>query len=199
MSALDDRLVHLLSYPALDRDLAKERFSILEESGVEEVLDEGRVELGGHRVLGKGHASLVLAGIWMGRKAAIKVLRTDSKRNTLEKEALLLRLANSVGVGPKLYADLGFAVIMEFIPGIRFGEWVPKDGEEGRRIIRDLLLQCRKLDEIGLDHGELSNPARHVIVGPRVVIIDFESASLERRPTNVTSVAQHLFLSLIHI
>jgi putative serine/threonine protein kinase len=52
------------------------------------------------------------------------------------------------------------------------------------------------LDRIGLDHGELSHAPKHVIVNDedKPVIVDFESASLNRRPSNVTSICQFLFL-----
>lgn len=194
MPVLDDRLAYLLAYPTSDRKVAERRLEMLAKAGVSEILDEGDVLLGRCRVLGKGHASIVLKGVWNGVEVAIKVLRTDSKRDSLRREGELLRLANSVGVGPRFILELDFALIMEFVHGTRFGEWVPRDEGEARTIIKELLSQCRRLDRVGIDHGELSNPARHVIIGSRLVIIDFESASTERKPANVTSVAQYLFI-----
>ena len=51
-----------------------------------------------------------------------------------------------------------------------------------------------KLDKAGIDHGELSNITKHVIVGKSVKMIDFESSSLERRVSNVTSATQAIFI-----
>jgi hypothetical protein len=52
------------------------------------------------------------------------------------------------------------------------------------------------MDAYGLDHGELSRAPKNVIVSsddsPR--ILDFESASLMRRSSNFTSLAQYMFL-----
>jgi putative serine/threonine protein kinase len=52
------------------------------------------------------------------------------------------------------------------------------------------------MDAYGLDHGELSRAHKNVIISnddiPR--ILDFESASLMRRPSNFTSLAQYLFI-----
>jgi putative serine/threonine protein kinase len=52
------------------------------------------------------------------------------------------------------------------------------------------------MDAYGLDHGELSRAHKNVIVSdddsPK--ILDFESASVMRRPSNFTSLAQYLFL-----
>ena len=47
---------------------------------------------------------------------------------------------------------------------------------------------------ISLDHGELSRMPKHVIVGKKITIIDFESSSMERRVSNVTSATQAFFI-----
>ncbi len=45
------------------------------------------------------------------------------------------------------------------------------------------------------DHGELSNISKHVIVGKtKSTLIDFESSSTKRRPSNVTSITQAIFI-----
>ena len=63
-------------------------------------------------------------------------------------------------------------------------------------IVRVILDIAWRLDQSGLDHGELTRIRRHYIVtddGPRV--IDFESASFDRPPSNLTSTVQSLFMS----
>jgi putative serine/threonine protein kinase len=52
------------------------------------------------------------------------------------------------------------------------------------------------MDAYGLDHGELSRAHKNVIVSNTdgATILDFESASLVRRPSNFTSLTQYLFL-----
>jgi putative serine/threonine protein kinase len=45
-----------------------------------------------------------------------------------------------------------------------------------------------------LDHGELSYLHKHVIVGRSPCIIDFESGSVNRRTSNVTSATQGIFI-----
>jgi putative serine/threonine protein kinase len=62
-------------------------------------------------------------------------------------------------------------------------------------MVHGVLNQCRKLDIMGLDHGQLSNLRKHVVVAEgRPWVIDFESASRSRKPGNVTSAAQYLFV-----
>ncbi len=63
-----------------------------------------------------------------------------------------------------------------------------------RVVIKKVLHDCYKLDRIGLDHGELSRIPKHVIVGNKITIIDFESSSTERRVSNVTSATQAFFI-----
>ena len=55
--------------------------------------------------------------------------------------------------------------------------------------------ECYLLDSIGLDHGELSTIDKHVIVGKnKNTIIDFESSSTNRKPSNVTGATQAILI-----
>ena len=47
---------------------------------------------------------------------------------------------------------------------------------------------------MGLDHGELSSISKHVIVGKKTSLIDFESSSTKRRVSNVTASCQAIFI-----
>jgi predicted Ser/Thr protein kinase len=90
---------------------------------------------------------------------------------------------------------------MELVEGLSLPLWLESLKGRGRRarvrgVVRALLEQCLRMDAYGLDHGELSRAPKNVIVSsddsPR--ILDFESASLMRRPSNFTSLAQYMFL-----
>ena len=96
---------------------------------------------------------------------------------------------------------------MEFVDSIKIGKWLEKLKTRSskkflRRLIRDSLTQCFLLDQHGLDHGELSNPTKHILIRrdqsgnllPKVVIIDYESAAIGRKVSNLTSVASFFFL-----
>jgi putative serine/threonine protein kinase len=57
------------------------------------------------------------------------------------------------------------------------------------------LEDCYKLDQLNFDHGELSNISKHVIIGKtKSTLIDFESSSTKRRPSNITSITQAIFI-----
>ena len=54
----------------------------------------------------------------------------------------------------------------------------------------------QRLDQLGLDHGELSNASKHIIVdgNDNPYLIDFETSSIKRKVSNVTCVCQYLLL-----
>jgi putative serine/threonine protein kinase len=91
-------------------------------------------------------------------------------------------------------------LLMEFIEGIHFPQWIEslkgKDVQSRlRKVLHDVLEQCYRLDEAGLDHGELSNAPKHILVDAddQPFLVDFETASTNRKVSNVTSICQYLF------
>jgi len=89
-------------------------------------------------------------------------------------------------------------LVMEFVDGNLLPEWLVKTRSKRhvKTILREILEQCWQLDRIGLDHGELSHAPKHIMVNRegRPVLVDFETASMNRRSSNVTSICQFLFL-----
>lgn len=194
------RAFRLLSWPSFDEALAEERLRDLRLLGVDALLLGGPHLVGSLRILGKGHVGIVVAAKMGEARAALKVRRTDADRATLRDEAELLGLANSVRVGPELLGCTDDLLLMELIEGAYLGDWLegltPSDGGPLRDVLGSLLGDARRLDEVGLDHGELVRVRRHIIVaGGEAKIIDFESASTGRRAANVTTVVQSLFLN----
>ena len=172
----------------------------IRELGVTGVVFEGPVRLGPLRVLGKGYSGVVLAARYRRRPAALKLRRIDSPRRTSGPEARLLAAANRAGVGPRLYAHSRDAIVMERIEGEPIADWAAglrgRDAKKARKVLAGLLDSCRALDSAGIDHGELSMISKHAIIQDGLVarLVDFESASLSRRVSNVTSAAQALFI-----
>lgn len=159
------------------------------------------VELGGRliwgpvRILGKGtNGVVVLCRSPHGDIYACKIRRGDAQRPHLLEEARYLKMANGVGVGPRLYAYTKDVLVMEYMKGTPVAEWWSRaDPMMKRAFVEDLLRQARALDAIGLSHGELSRPGDHILASDegKAVILDFESASLGRA-RNVTQVANML-------
>ncbi|MEM1532416.1 MAG: serine/threonine protein kinase [Nitrososphaerota archaeon] len=149
-------------------------------------------------LIGKGFRSVVLVGTLDNKLVAIKVLRSDSPVKSMEHEAKMLEIANSVNVGPRLFFYTKGFIIMEYIPGSEIKSWISslsfESSEKLRKVLRSCFEDCFRLDSISLDHGELSDASKHVIIseGLKPVIVDFSNASTTRKVSNVTS-----FLSYI--
>lgn len=185
----------VLGFPGAPRAALRSRARQLESLGVESLELAGRTLLGRARVLGKGHAGVVISGTAGGRRVAVKARRTDSARPGMAREARLLSAANGAGVGPALISFSKNFLVMELLEGEHISEWARAAGaRDKRRVFRKVLEDCYRLDMAGLDHGELHRIARHVMVGADAVMLDFESASSGRRPANVTSAGQSLFV-----
>lgn len=191
----------LVAYPSPSAEVVGGRVAKLGEMGVSRALLEGRTEICGLRILGKGcTATLILVDSKFGRAAA-KILRTDADRKSLLEEARHLEAANSLGVGPRVYAKSDEILLMEYVEGETLEEFLGsvRRTSELRRVLKSLLDQSFALDRMGLYHGELSNPVKHVIVrASEAVIIDFESARMNPNRSNLTAVLQYIAISGRH-
>lgn len=168
----------LLSYPELNEDLIRKRLDKLWSLGFKSCVDLGNYELWGLKVLGRGHSSVVLVAEFtnLGR-VAVKVLRTDSKRDSLLRECDLMK--RSSPIAPEVYYCDDEFIVMELIKGVKFGDIAPKI-----TLCRDLvtlylkiLAAARYLDSKSITHKELNILRKHVIIDEegRIRIIDFES------------------------
>lgn len=198
-----DRMPYLtiLTYPKPNLNQAKSRIKQLAELGVDRVNFEGRTKVGRLGLVGIGTVGLVVKGVGeSGDVYALKIRRVDANRPTMMEEFRLTKLANRVRVGAPAYGCTKDIMSMGYIRGLSLEEWIKEaSGRGSARRVREqahaLLNQCRKLDLIGLDHGQLSNLRKHVIIdGETPYIIDFESASQNRAVKNVTTAAQYLFV-----
>lgn len=152
-------------------------------------------------VLGKGCVGIVVIAYTNLGRAALKIRRVDADRKEMFHEGEMLKRANAVKVGPQLLDVSENFILMEFVEGIHLLQWIESLRRNDvqpcvRRVLHDILEQCYRLDEAGLDHGELSNAPKHIIVNTddQPFLVDFETASINRKVANVTSVCQYLFV-----
>jgi len=188
----------ILGYPNPTKKILRDRISELKSLGVSSIQFKGHVEIYGLKILGKGCVSIVVIANTRKGEAALKIRRIDANRPNMEREVKFLTKANTVGVGPKILRYSNNFLLIDLITGQLLPKWIKTLSGKGssallRKICLDILEKCRKLDKIGLDHGELSNMSKHVFVNGDVEIIDFESAS-ERTVKNITSAVQYLFI-----
>ncbi len=188
----------ILCYPHANPLEIENRISELKKLGVSTIEFSGNGSAANVPVLGKGYAGVVVVAHVDRKRLALKIRRLDSGRETFFHEAKMLQKANNIQVGPKFVAVTQNFLLSQFIDGNFLTKWLENHGnkEVFRSVIRDVLEQCWRLDELGLDHGELSKATRHLLMdkSSKPFIVDFETASIQRRVANVTSVCQHLFV-----
>jgi putative serine/threonine protein kinase len=196
-----EKYASVLCYPKYDSEEATKRIEQLKRLGVKAIHFTGQKKAFDLSVLGRGHVGIVVVASTKTGPAALKIRRLDADRKGMQHEAEMLTKANSVGIGPRLIATERDFLLMEFINGSLLPDWAANIKGRGTRnrirsVLSDILEQCYRLDHAGLDHGELSRAPKHIIIDtlekPRIV--DFETASIMRRTSNVTSISQYLFM-----
>ena len=190
----------ILGYPNATKRQIKSRINELEKLKIKSICLTGPTTIGNLEILGKGYVGVVVLVKRGNKEVALKIRRTDSQRENMKNESIMLKLVNSVNVGPKIIDVSKNFLVMEYIEGEKFSNWIEMLKGSGsvtqlKSTIKNVLEDCYRLDQIGFDHGELSNISKHVIVGKaKVTIIDFESSSTKRRPSNITSITQAFFI-----
>ncbi len=190
----------VLCYPPryCNDDVLHERLESLRRAGVDYIVDYGGYGLYGYHVLGKGYSSIVTLCIQDNEVRVLKIRRLDSRRRGLEFEAVILEYLEPYELSPKIYSWSKDYIVMEYVDGIPLPIYIENmigEIDHLRRVLRKLLVKAFLLDGLGVDHGELNRPGSHVmVVGDDIVFLDFESASVSRRPRNLTSLASYLFL-----
>ncbi len=190
-------LAFVLCYPYVSEEEYWARIKELQSLNIEEIELDGPIKLGSINVVGKGYRGIIVKAYHSGKLYALKIRRVDCEKESLKDEALYNKIANGIDVGPLLFKYSRNFILREFIDGANLVQWLKKSkGDTIKHTLKDMLFQAFKLDMIGLDHGELARPVKHILItkNGKPFIIDFESASLKRRVHNLTSLTQYLFL-----
>lgn len=188
----------LLAYPNGDEHTLTRRWAELQHLGIEAIYAYGPQTLAGLAILGVGYCGVVLRVHHQGHDRVLKVLRHPAPKLSLQTEAEMLLRANAVDVGPQYIAHRDNFLLMDYIDGPLLVDWLQssRSAETIYSIVFQLIYQAYRLDQIGLDHGDLRCITAHALVQPTgPVLIDFSGASLDRRPANVTTLVQGLFIS----
>jgi putative serine/threonine protein kinase len=192
--------IQVLTYPKISLRVANSRVKQLNELGVEEIIFEGHAKIGRLGILGLGTVGIVVKAKAKEDLRALKIRRTDANRPNMNSEVAISKLVNRVQVGPDIFAHTRDMILMKLLDAQELGVWLGSLSGKGRRdhareVFHALLNQCRKLDIMGIDHGQLNNLRKHAVIAEgKPWLIDFESASTERKTKNVTTAAQYLFI-----
>ncbi|MDB9493629.1 hypothetical protein PN441_11200, partial [Spirulina major CS-329] len=180
-----------IAYPRGDGDAIAAQLHTL---GITQLYDHGTKQIGTQRVIGLGYCGVVILGEWQGQRVAVKIRRRDAPKENLSAEATHLAAANRVGIGPRLWAASADCLVMEYLDGPSLPAWIRAQPGAIAPLLKTLLHQAHRLDQVGLDHGNLRCVTDHVRVqGSTPVLLDFSSASTQRRPANLTTLTQGLF------
>jgi putative serine/threonine protein kinase len=193
-----NRFRDILTYPKFEEEIYKTRLRELIDLGVGFITSGGATRVRNTNIIGKGSVGLVIKAKRGRRTLALKIRRVDANRNNMYEEVFLHSAANSIGIGPIIIDYSENFILMEFINGFKIIDLYKKNLKPSklRKLMVTLLEQCFRMDQIGLDHGQLSNLNNHVIVSRNIpVIIDFETSSMKRKSNNVTSAVQSLLMS----
>jgi putative serine/threonine protein kinase len=192
-------LTDLFCYPKYCPYDYFEKLNELRSLDIKYVILEGNTKLNNGCVLGKGSEGLVLkVQDHCNNIKAAKIRRTDSSRLDIKNEFSLYQYVNDYDIGPKVFHCTRNILLMECLDGLPARNWFltfNSDLNNLRQVIVNILNQCYTLDKIGIDHGQLNKLDNHVIIssdGSKCTIVDFESASKNRKVNNVTSVLQGL-------
>jgi putative serine/threonine protein kinase len=195
---IEEPYASIVCYPRTNPTEIQERLEELRQHEVSAVEFIGKTSASNIPVLGKGYVGVVVVAQAKGQRVALKMRRIDADRPDFTHEAQMLQKANAIGVGPKFIATSKNFLLSQLIDGDLLEDWLEtqRDKELIRKVLIDILEQCWRLDETGLDHGEISKASKHLLVdkADKPFIVDFETASNMRRVINVTSVCQFLFM-----
>ena len=194
----EDPYASIVCYPKATDEEMTARIKELRTLNVKEVEFSGNVRLSSLHIVGKGHTSVVVKARTSEGVFALKMRRIDAVCGTLRYEAEMLKAANTANVGPKLISSSSDFILMELIEGVPIEEWlsVHKGKDDVIKVLRKIMEQCRRLDDIALDHGELRRAPKHILIDGNGTpsIVDFENASKNRNASNVNLVCQFLFI-----
>ena len=190
----------LLGYPKISEYELKIRQQKLDEFDLQNFYSLGSKQLSDFQILGLGYVGLVVLVDQNQHEYALKIRRTDAPKADLFLEAQALQKANMHGIAPKIMQANSDFILMEYVKGEAFIEWLKQAIARQNKsviinVLESLLQQAFQLDQIGLDRGDMNCITNDVIITAQnqPVLIDFSSASGDRQQKNLTSLVQGLF------
>lgn len=183
MEFQNSQLFKLLDYPRGDIERGRFLFERLIREGVTDI-----------SFVSKGYRGVVFKGKLGEVPVAVKVPRSDSGKDFVEKECEVLNLLQgrlgSKNPAPKVYKCGEDFLVMEWIEGIPFERALR---EFGSKVILKALESVYLLDRAEVEHSEIKGEKHLLFDGERFRIIDFESSKLKERPRNLLQfVGYHL-------
>lgn len=144
----------------------------------------------------KGHRGVIYKGRYKNKKVAIKTQRADICVKSLHNEINCLKKLQKYDIGPKLIEAKEDFFVYEFIEGSFIEDFVEKEKSSAKikKVLKNIITQCRTLDELGINKEEMHHPYKHIIVtrNYKPFLVDFERCKKTNEPKNVTQFCQYL-------
>lgn len=145
------------------------------------------------KYLAKGKRSIVYTGNFKRRKVVMKVEKKTQAQNRIQNEINFLKILNRHNIGPKLIEEGEDYFLCEFIEGKLILDYISEENKvKIKRVIVEVMKQCRAMDKLKIDKKEMHYPVKHIIIGKKVRMIDFERCRKTLTPKNVTQFGQFL-------
>ncbi len=151
----------------------------------------------------KGKRGTIYKSRFNSKYFIIKTRQPESSSpGTIQNEHVFTEKLNKIGIGPKAKyfdKDKDF-LIREFVDGQKIEDWVienkdkPNFKERLLKILKNILLQCKTMDDIKINKQELTNPHKDILITKQdvPVIIDFERCRFTLKPKNTTQFLQYI-------
>ncbi|OYT37881.1 MAG: serine/threonine protein kinase [Desulfurococcales archaeon ex4484_58] len=196
-----DFIRYILCFPKKNCNELYDRLGNLVDDGFTHLIEYGKI-YDEYHIIGKGYSSIVVLAYnkYYG-SGLLKIRRIDSRRKTLEYEGIVLDYLDKTGYTPKLYLWRKDYIFREYLGPqcMEFNELLDhivleeKDRARLTLVLKKVSSALYFLDLLGIDHGELNRPYKHIYwCKSNVKIIDWESSSFVRKPHNLTSVFSFL-------
>ncbi|NPA54668.1 MAG: serine/threonine protein kinase [Aquificae bacterium] len=142
--------------------------------------------------IGEGWRGKVYKGILNEEVLAFKVPISTLHKPAIKKEGLILKLVNQKGIGGKLVLEGEDFIAYKYIEGKHFKDVINK--QNAKSLIKQVLLQARELDKLGISKDEMHKPHKNILVDKnlKVYLIDFERAKKSSNLQNVTQFIQYI-------
>jgi len=146
------------------------------------------------KYLTSGKHSKVLSGKYENGNIRNNIIIKIGLEQYIFKEIHYLKKLQKYDFVPKIYFLNKNYLIMEKIEGILIDNYIElKSKKEILIILQKILDICFKLDKLGIQKFELTNPYKHIIItkNNEVKFIDFERSIVSLSPKNITQILQY--------
>lgn len=146
----------------------------------------------------RGKRGVIYKGYYKNKPVCVKVKRKSSEAiGIIRNESNFLQKLNKENIGPRYLFSGKDYIVYEFVSGKYLKDFLEKsEKKETIKTLVNVLKQCYKMDELKINKEEMHHPTKHVIVGKKVVLLDFERCKFSEDPKNVSQFMQYIMMNI---